>query len=104
MATETSRGLSDHVRGVTVTTLASLAGIAAAFVSAAVVGTDAAAATDPLSLVIVVAAILVQYPILYAIRVDVSEFGIKDNLYVAFMTFALWFLTYAVALDTGLTL
>jgi hypothetical protein len=104
MATETTRGLSDHVRGVTVTTLACLAGVTAGIVSASVVGTTADAATDQLSLVIVLGAMLVQYPILYLLGVDISEFGIKDNLYVAFMTFALWFLTYAVALTTGLPL
>lgn len=104
MATETSRGLSDHVRGVTVTTLACLAGVAATVVSATVVGTDAAAATDQLSLAIVAGFVLVQYPVLYVLGVDVTDFGIKDNLYVSFMTFALWFLTYAVALDTGLSL
>ena len=104
MATQTTRGLSDHVRGVTVTTLACLAGVAAAVVSAAVVGTDPADASNQLSLLVVAAAILVQYPLLYIAGVDVSEFGIKDNLYVAFMTFALWFLTYAVALTTGVSL
>ena len=104
MATETTRGLSDHVRGVTVTTLACLSGVVAALVSASVVGTTPDAATQELSLAIVVAAMLVQYPILYVLGVDISEFGIKDNLYVTFMTFTLWFLTYAVALTTGLSL
>ena len=104
MATETTRGLSDHVRGVTVTTLACLAGVTAGVLSASVVGTTADAATDQLSLVIVLGAMLVQYPILYLLGVDISEFGLKDNLYVAFMTFALWFLTYAVALTTGLSI
>lgn len=104
MATETTRGLSDHVRGVTVTTLACLAGVSAAIVSAMVVGTSVDDATNQLSLGIVATSILVQYPVLYALGVDVSEFGIKDNLYVAFMTFALWFLTYAVALTTGLSI
>jgi hypothetical protein len=103
MATESSRGLSDHLRGVTVTTLACLAGVGATITSATVVGMEAAAATSDLSLVIVAAFVLVQYPVLYAIGVDVSEFGVKDNLYVAFMTFALWYLTYAVLLSTGVT-
>ncbi|MFB6220539.1 MAG: hypothetical protein ABEH90_03785 [Halolamina sp.] len=104
MATESSRGLSDHLRGVTVTTLACLSGIGATVVSSVVVGMDAAAATSDISLVIVAAFVLAQYPVLYALGVDVSEFGVKDNLYVAFMTFALWFLTYAVLLSTGVSL
>jgi uncharacterized membrane protein len=65
---------------------------------------DAVAATSELSLVIVAGFVLVQYPVLYALGVDVSEFGVKDNLYVAFMTFALWFLTYAVLLSTEVAL
>jgi len=104
MATESSRGLSDHLRGVTVTTLACLSGIAATAISSVVVGMDAAAATSELSLVIVAGVVLVQYPVLYVLGVDVSEFGVKDNLYVAFMTFALWFLTYAVLLSTEVAL
>jgi len=104
MATESSRGLSDHLRGVTVTTLACLSGIAATAISSVVVGMDAVAATSELSLVIVAGFVLVQYPVLYALGVDVSEFGVKDNLYVAFMTFALWFLTYAVLLSTEVAL
>ena len=103
MATESSRGLSDHLRGVTVTTLACLAGVGATITSATVVGMSAEAATSQLSLVIVAAFVLVQYPVLYALSVDVTDFGIKDNLYVAFMTFALWFLTYTVLLSTGVS-
>ena len=49
MATETQTGLSKHLRGVTVTTLACLAGIAAAVASGVVVGTDPAAASDRLT-------------------------------------------------------
>jgi hypothetical protein len=99
MATESSRGFPDHLRGVTVTTLASLAGVAATAVSSVVVGMDAAAATSEISLLIVAGFVLAQYPVLWVLGVDVSEFGVKDNLYIAFMTFALWFLTYAVLLS-----
>ena len=103
MATESSRGLSDHVRGVTVTTLACLAGVAAAVVSATVLGTDPTAVGTTAQLAVVAGFVLVQQPILYAIGVDVGDFGIKDNLYVGFMTFALWFLSYTVVLSTGVS-
>jgi len=103
MATESSRGLSDHLRGVTVTTLACLSGVAAAIASAVVIGTDPATAGTTTPLAVVAAFVIAQYPILYVLRVDVSEFGIKDNLYVTFMTFALWFLSYTVVLSTGVT-
>ncbi|WP_435127157.1 hypothetical protein [Halobaculum sp. D14] len=102
MATETASGLSDHARGVTVTTVACLAGIAAALVSATVFGIGADAAANRLNLGVLAGALLVELPVLKLIGVDVEEFGMKDNLYVAFMTFALWFISYAVLLSSSL--
>jgi len=102
MATESSRGLSDHVRGVTVTTLACLAGVVATVVST-MVFSDPSSVGVTTQLAVVAALVVVQQPILYAIGVDVGEFGIKDNLYIAFMTFALWFLSYTVVLSTGVS-
>jgi hypothetical protein len=101
MATETQSGLSGHVRGVTVTTLACLAGVGAALVSAAIVGTDPTAATDTRALAFLVAFVAGQYPLLKVIGVDVADFGAKDHLYVTFMTFTLWFITFAILLTTG---
>ncbi|MFC6874479.1 MULTISPECIES: EMC6-like membrane protein [Halobellus] len=103
MATESQGGLSDHLRGVTVTTLACLAGIAAALASARFVGTDVAAAASQQSLLLVGALILAQFPILRVVGIDISEFGAKDYLYVAFMTFTLWFITFGVLLTEGVT-
>ena len=37
------------------------------------------------------------------VAVDVQEFGAKDILYVAFMTFSLWFVSWTVLLTTGTT-
>jgi len=106
MATETDPGtdLTGHVRGVTVTTLACLGGVAAAVVAGVVVGTSPEAASDTRALAFLVAAIAGQYPLLKAIGVDVSDFGAKDHLYVAFMTFTLWFITFAILLTSGATL
>ena len=105
MATETaSTGLSDHLRGITVTTLACLSGIAAGVVSGVVLGTQEAAASDPIGVVIMAAFIFVQYPILKLIGVDVGEFGIKDNLFLSFMTFTLWFITFTLLLTSEVQL
>ncbi|WP_299335178.1 hypothetical protein [Haloplanus sp.] len=103
MATETQTGLSGHVRGVTVTTLACLAGVGASVAAAVVVGTSPEAASDTRALAFLVAAVVGQYPLLKAIGVDVSDFGAKDHLYVAFMTFTLWFISFAILLTTGAT-
>ncbi|WP_144906442.1 EMC6-like membrane protein [Halobellus captivus] len=104
MATETQSGLSDHMRGVTVTTLACLAGVVAALASARFVGTSVAAAASQQTLLYVVALVIAQFPILRVIGIDVSDFGAKDYLYVAFMTVTLWFITFGVLLTEGVTL
>jgi hypothetical protein len=109
MATDTASPRASHIRGVTVTTLASLAGMVAAVVSSIVTEGAANPATDTLGLYVLAAAILVQLPILQVlgktglVAVDVEEFGAKDYLYVAFMTFSLWFVCWTIILTTGTT-
>ena len=104
MATETQTGLSKHMRGVTVTTLACLAGVGAAFVSGSIVGITAEAATNVRSAFALAAFVVVQFPVLRVFGVDVADFGPKDYLYIAFMTFTLWFITYGIMLTAGVTL
>ena len=103
MATDTTTGLSEHMRGVTVTTIACLAGLGAALGSATIFGTTAADAVGTGQALLVASAVLVQFPLLKLVGVDVSEFGIKDNLYIAFMTFCLWFITYTVLLTSAVS-
>jgi hypothetical protein len=106
MATETEpgAGLTGHIRGVTVTTLACLGGVVAAVAAGAIVGTGPEAASDVRALAFLVAAAAGQYPVLKAIGVDIDDFGAKDHLYVGFMTFTLWFITFAIILTTGASL
>jgi len=101
MATDTTTGLSDHMRGVTVTTVACLAGLGAAIGSATIFGTTAADAVGTGQVLLVASAVLIQFPLLKLVGVDVDEFGIKDNLYITFMTFCLWFMTYTVLLTSA---
>ena len=103
MATESASGLSDHVRGVTVTTSACLGGILAGLASAVVVGTTPEAAADMQAVLILGITIFAQFPILKLLGVDIADFGIKDNLFVSFMTFCLWFITYAILLTSAVT-
>ena len=101
MATEqVSEQRSSHIRGVTVTAVATLAGVAAALVSASFLGT---AAKDQLGLAIVAAFVFVQLPVLRALGIDVEDFSTKDHLYVLFMTFSLWFVTWTILLTNGVT-
>ncbi|MFC6940059.1 hypothetical protein ACFQE8_08805 [Salinirubellus sp. GCM10025818] len=109
MATETVDARASHIRGLTVTTLASLAGLLAAIGSSVVTAGAAEPATSQTGLYVLVAAIVVQFPILQAlgstglVAVDVEDFGAKDYLYVLFMTFALWFVGWTVLLTAGTT-
>ncbi|MFT4904039.1 MAG: protein involved in ribonucleotide reduction [Natronomonas sp.] len=104
MATDTAERRVAHVRGVTVTAIACLAGVVAALIS----GTVAGGAEDPLAVYVLAGAVIVQFPLLRALEaagleIDVEDFGVKDYLYVAFMTFALWFVCWSILLVTGTT-
>ena len=87
------------MRSLTVTSLTALAGIAAALVSAAL----ASGATDTRGLYPLAGVILLQLPLLRLLGVDVEDFSAKDNIYVAFMTFAFWFVTWGILLTTKTT-
>ena len=97
MATDTADKRAAHLRGLTVTMLACVAGIGAAVVSQGL----AASATDTTALYVVVGAIAVQFPILQVVGIDINDFSTKDYLYVAFMTFSLWFVSWGVLLTAG---
>ncbi|RBI58841.1 hypothetical protein [Halomicrococcus sp. NG-SE-24] len=97
MATEqASEQRAAHLRSVTVTAIAALAGIAAGVASASVVGTTNAAASDQMGLAIVLGFTVVQLPLVRALGYELD--GAKDYLYVAFMTFSLWFITWGILL------
>ncbi|ELY65326.1 EMC6-like membrane protein [Natronococcus jeotgali] len=108
MSTESISDRREHVRSVSVTALSALLGVGAAFASVAMAGDISsveaanAAATDTRALLLVAGAILVQI-VLYdftGIYGD-DEFGTKHYLYVAFMTFAFWFVPFGILLTTG---
>ena len=103
MATDTAGRFSPHMRGVTVTALASIMGIVAAVASSVVTAGAATPATDPKGVFVLAGAILVQFPVLRAVGIDVEDFSTKDYLYVAFMTFSLWFVCWGILLSTGTT-
>ncbi|SDJ92963.1 hypothetical protein SAMN05216226_11232 [Halovenus aranensis] len=95
--TDETSAFSDYERSAIVTTGATLGGIVAAFASELYIG-------DPQSrtaLLLVAAAVFVQFPLYRLIGLDVDDFGIKGNLYIALMTFILWFLTWGIILTTG---
>ena len=85
-----------HVRGVTVTTVASVGGILAGLGAAQfATGPD-----DTLGVLLFAVAVFLQFPLLRVVGIAVEEFGVKDYLYITFMTFCFWFVTWAIMMTT----
>jgi len=99
MATETVDEMSAHMRGLTVTTIAAVAGLAAGVASDVVAGGDP---QSQIGLGILAVAILVQFPILHVLGIEYDGLGTKDKVYVAFMTFSLWFVSWGILLASSL--
>ena len=97
MATESASRLTGHARSVAVTTIASLGGVGAGVASSML----ATGPTDTIGLVLVLAASAVELGVMRLIGIDISDFGVKDNIYVVFMTFALWFVTWGILLTSA---
>ena len=89
-----------HVRGVTVTTVASVLGIVSGLVAAHFI----TAPDDSVGVLIFAVAVFVQFPLLRVLGIEVETFGAKDYLFIGFMTFCFWFITLAILLTTEATL
>jgi hypothetical protein len=85
-----------HLRGVKVTTLNCMFGIAAAVVSWAVTSGVVAQLPERAGLGVLVLAIAFQKPLLP--RLGKEEMSTKDWAYVSFMTLCLWFVTWTILL------
>jgi len=93
---------SAHVRALAITSTAALAGVAAAIAAAALtagLGDPGAAAGSRDAQIAVLVAVIAQIPV-YQVVFD-EWGGAKDVLYVAFMTFIMWFITYGIILSSG---
>lgn len=106
MATETGEGLSSHVRGVTVTTVCTLAGIVAGVASAQLTAGVVSAGLpsgygDVFGLYVLGVAILAELPVMKALGVQLGDFSTKDKIYVGFMTAVLWYVSWTILLTAG---
>lgn len=102
MSNDPDEARRDHIRSVTITATAAIAGILAAVLSAVVTADlpAADAASDMSAYAVLLLAILIQIPLYRVLGFD--EFGGgKDVLFIAFMSFALWFVTYGIILTMG---
>ena len=97
MATETGDRRAQHRRSLKVTATATLVGVVAG-VATPMVTTGP---SDRLGLAVVFGAFLASMGVMRLLGVDVEEFSTKDHLYIAFMTFSLWFMTWTILLETG---
>ena len=71
-------------------------------VGAGVASTEvAASATDQGALLVVGGALLLELVVMQVLGVDVREFSTKDQLYVLFMTFSMWYVAWTILLSTG---
>ncbi|WP_435344677.1 hypothetical protein [Haloarchaeobius sp. HRN-SO-5] len=98
---DTGSAESQHFETVTRTALSAGAGVAAAFVSAMLTAgaeTAAAAASDQTAQLVVVVAIAIQPLLQRLLGVYKDDFGAKDFLFIAFMTFSFWFVTWGIML------
>ncbi|PSP73172.1 hypothetical protein BRC86_09860 [Halobacteriales archaeon QS_3_64_16] len=100
MATETLDQRASHIRGLTVTSIATLAGIAAALVTTMI----ATGPQDTVSIAVLGAFVIGQFPLLQVVGIETESLSAKDYLYITFMTFSLWYVTWAILLTTGTTL
>ena len=100
MATETVDRRASHRRSILVTSIATLVGVAAGVLSSML----ATGPGDTLGLALVAAGVFAGLGAMRLVGVDVEEFSTKDHLYVAFMVFSLWFVTWTILLTTGASL
>ena len=93
MSTESISDRREHIRSISVTALAALLGVGAGFASMVM------EADNTTGLMLVVGAILVQFVVydFTSIYGD-DEFGAKHYLFLVFMTFAFWFVTWGILL------
>ena len=61
----------------------------------------ASGATDDLGLVVLAAFTFASLGVMRVLGIDVGDFSTKDHLYVWFMSFALWFITWGILLTSG---
>ncbi len=92
----------EHIRAILITLGTTLTGVIAGVVSSAVtagIEDPGVAASDPTGLLALPAAIAIQIPVYQQAFDDWG--GGRDLLFVVFMTFCLWFITWGMLLTTG---
>jgi hypothetical protein len=95
---------AEHINRIKRTLIASLLGISAGALSFFMGGTPDAAGLQTsgfLGFMLMLAAIVIQKHIFILMGMDTAKLGGKDWFYQGFMTFAFWFMTWAILLTSA---
>jgi hypothetical protein len=96
MSTETADRRDSHIQSLIVIAVTTLGGIVAGFATPEV----ATSATDQAAFAVVGVALLLELGVMQVLGIEVREFSTKDQLYVLFMTFSMWYVAWAILLTT----
>jgi len=102
MSTETESGSEaadrrqSHIRSLVVTAATTLGGAIAGTATFYV----AAGPKDTIGLAVLTVAIALELGVIQLLGVDVEDFSTKDQLYVVFMSFSMWFVVWTILLTT----
>jgi hypothetical protein len=97
MSTETGDELDSQVQSLIVIAATTLGGIGAGVATNEI----AAGPFDQAAVAMVGIALGVELVVMQVLGVDVREFSTKDQLYVLFMTFSMWYVAWTILLSTG---
>lgn len=95
---------AEHIARIKRTLIASILGISAGALSFLLGGTPDAAGLQTsgfLGFMLMLAALVVQKHIFVLMGMDITKLGGKDWFYQGFMTFAFWFMTWAILLTSA---
>lgn len=99
MSTVTLSDRGEHLRSIGVTSSSALLGVAAALLSYVQLGASGDAATNSTALAFVFGAILVETVAVRAAGIyDEDDLGFKLYLFISFMIFSFWFVTWGILL------
>jgi EMC6-arch len=97
---------AEHIARIKRTLVASLLGIGTGAISFSLGGAPDAAGLQKdgfLGLMLMLAAIVIQKHLFILMGMDTDRLGWKDWFYQGFMTFAFWFMTWAILLTSMVT-
>ena len=97
MSTESGDRRDSHIQSLIVVAATTIGGVAAGVGTAEV----AAGPSDQAALAVVGVVLGVELLIIQVLGVDVREFSTKDQLYVLFMTFSMWYVAWTILLSAG---